>query len=187
MCYLLSLPDDWTIYLSELEKHSDNDGRESISNGIKELIKFGYIVRDQERSVKGTFGSGSYSVHEYPQEVTLTANGFPVNGLADSGKPATSNTHVTKTHITNDDDEDKSIKRYMELATKYGATEEELFGLLGVLDSRPISNPIGWLTTALRNVVTGRNLSARPKTVKEPKPKKSKEIKIVNKYDGFYA
>jgi hypothetical protein len=115
MGYLLSLPDDWTIYLEELERHSDRDGRESLASGIKELIALGYIVREQGRSEKGKFSAISYTVFESPQPVELppptasgkpdngseTANGFPDNGKLDHGKPAATNTHGTNNYFTN--------------------------------------------------------------------------------------
>ena len=96
MGYLLSLPDDWVIYLEELEKHSERDGRESLASGIKELIQYGYIVREQARTEGGKFGTWTYTVFESPQ----TANGFPENGLSAIGKPTTTNTHLTNNDFT---------------------------------------------------------------------------------------
>ena len=125
MCYLLSLPDDWTIYLDELEKHSAKDGRDSLASGIKELIKYGYIVREAIRTEKGTFSSWTYTVYESPQSIEstpippniepvkpiestingkpdngLSTNGFSNSGLSNSGKPATTNTYSTNTDLT---------------------------------------------------------------------------------------
>ena len=39
LCYLLSLPDDWDIYVSELINHAF-DGRDSTAAGLRELPKF---------------------------------------------------------------------------------------------------------------------------------------------------
>ncbi|MGX7059068.1 DnaD domain protein [Vagococcus humatus] len=44
MCYLLSLPSDWIIYLDELVKHA-SDGRDSFRSGWKELQRKGYVKR----------------------------------------------------------------------------------------------------------------------------------------------
>ena len=44
MCYLLSLPSDWIIYLDELVKHA-SDGRDSFRSGWKELQEKGYVKR----------------------------------------------------------------------------------------------------------------------------------------------
>ena len=42
LAYLLSLPDDWQIYINELKNHA-KDGRDSTRTAMNELIKFGYI------------------------------------------------------------------------------------------------------------------------------------------------
>src|SRR5699024_6165517 len=54
MAYMLSKPDDWTFYLSELEKHSI-DGNSSLRSGFKELQDNGYVTRDRKRESEGTF------------------------------------------------------------------------------------------------------------------------------------
>ena len=78
--YLLSLPDDWKIYIEELKEHA-NDGRESTSNGIKELIENGYIDRKSVHDEKGRFKGYEYLVFEVPTE-----NGKPVNGKTENVK-----------------------------------------------------------------------------------------------------
>lgn len=45
MCYILSLPNDWEIYLEELQKHS-TDGRDSFRSGWNELKDKGYVKRE---------------------------------------------------------------------------------------------------------------------------------------------
>ncbi len=44
--YLMTKPDDWKVYLSELIKHS-TDKRVSTGEGIKELERYGYIVKQR--------------------------------------------------------------------------------------------------------------------------------------------
>lgn len=44
MVYVLSLPDDWDIYLEEIMKHS-TDGKAGFRSGWKELEKAGYVKR----------------------------------------------------------------------------------------------------------------------------------------------
>lgn len=105
MGYLLSLPDDWVIYLEELEKHSQKDGRDSLASGIKELIEHGYIVRETMRE-KGRFSSWTYTVFESPQTINgkpnndATTNGKSNSGLSITGKPTTTNTHLTNNDFT---------------------------------------------------------------------------------------
>lgn len=129
MGYLLSLPDDWVIYLEELEKHSDKDGRESLASGIKELVELGYIVREQARAEKGKFGSWTYTVFESPQLAaigkpdngTSTANGLSVIGLSVIGKPTTTNTHTTNTDFTKKNNNKKKPPRSRTAHDKYDA------------------------------------------------------------------
>ena len=54
LSYMLSLPDDWEFYLSELQKHS-TDGMSSLKSGFQELQENGYVTRKRERKGDGTF------------------------------------------------------------------------------------------------------------------------------------
>ena len=44
IAYMLSMPDDWTFYISELTKHS-SDGEKAFRSGLNELKKHGYVKR----------------------------------------------------------------------------------------------------------------------------------------------
>ena len=68
LCYLLSLPDDWEIYVSELQSHA-SDGRDSTAAGLRELIKFGYAKRYRNRDEKGKLRGCIYQIYEMPIEV----------------------------------------------------------------------------------------------------------------------
>lgn len=48
LAYLLSLPDDWQIYESEIQQHA-RDGKDSLAAGIRELIQNKYIRRTRMR------------------------------------------------------------------------------------------------------------------------------------------
>lgn len=64
--YLMSLPQNWKINLSELKTHF-SDGKDSINSAIKELISFGYIKKEtQERQQTGQFGNSVFYVYEKP-------------------------------------------------------------------------------------------------------------------------
>lgn len=65
--YLLSLPDDWTIYVNELVKHT-SAGRDHTYTVIRELIKFGYMQRFEYR-YKGQVINSEYIVYETAIEV----------------------------------------------------------------------------------------------------------------------
>jgi len=65
MAYLLSLPDDWQIYVTELSNHH-NDGVTSIKNALKELERFGYLQRERMRDQYGKMIGMEYILREIP-------------------------------------------------------------------------------------------------------------------------
>lgn len=66
--YILSLPEDWKIYMSELVNHSTG-GKEELKSIIKELVQHGYIQRDKSKDEKGMFVGWSYEIIEQPESV----------------------------------------------------------------------------------------------------------------------
>lgn len=95
LLYLLSKPNDWQVYEVDIVKHGD-DGKTSVSSGIKELMKCGYITRKQKRNKKGKFEGYQYTVYEIPPETRKPDNGYTKNG-----KPNTTNNKVTNNNKTN--------------------------------------------------------------------------------------
>lgn len=82
LTYLLSLPDDWKVYIEELSKHS-KDGIKSTNTGIKELILTGYIERKILREENtNRFAGYEYIVSETPK--------------AENGKAENRKGHTTK-------------------------------------------------------------------------------------------
>ena len=69
--YLLSLPDDWQIYIEDLKNRS-KDGRDSTTSAVNELMKKGYIKRTPAKDEKtGRFKGGyDYEVYEMPIEIS---------------------------------------------------------------------------------------------------------------------
>ena len=65
--YLMSLPDGWEICMSDL-KNRASDGRDSINTAVKELEKYGYMLRELKRTEKGCFKAFCYTVFENPTE-----------------------------------------------------------------------------------------------------------------------
>ncbi len=84
LLYMLSMPDDWSFYVSELKSHA-TDGRDSTASGLKELEKAGYLVKTKRRDSKGKFQGYDYNLFETP----LPENGKPENGKPENGKPVT--------------------------------------------------------------------------------------------------
>jgi len=91
LAYFLSLPDDWQFYETEIAKHF-SDGVKSINVGIKELIKYHYIIREQNRNEKGRFGSYTYCVYEVPTETPFSELGEAENREMENRKEHTTNT-----------------------------------------------------------------------------------------------
>jgi hypothetical protein len=82
LTYLLSLPDDWKVYIEELSKHT-KDGIKSTNTGIKELITAGYIERKILREeITNRFAGYEYIVSETPK--------------AENGKAENRKGHTTK-------------------------------------------------------------------------------------------
>jgi len=90
LVFLISLPEDWKIYISELQTHA-KDGRDATNKGIDELIKAGYVVRNRiHNSENGRFEGYEYDVSDEVQTICRKpVNGKPVNGKTVNGKPVT--------------------------------------------------------------------------------------------------
>lgn len=85
--YLLSLPDDWQIYIEDLKNRS-KDGKEATSTAIKELINAGYVKRIAKRDSKTNrfIGGFEYEVYEMPIDIV----DLPKDGKSrESEKPET--------------------------------------------------------------------------------------------------
>lgn len=63
LLYLLSRPDNWDVYETDIVNQS-NDGIRAVRSGIHELMEVGYIERQQKRSDKNQFAGYEYVVHE---------------------------------------------------------------------------------------------------------------------------
>jgi len=68
LAYLLSLPENWTLYVKELLAHSEMDGEKATRTGLNELIEFGYIHRRAARREDGKFRGQEYLVYEDPAD-----------------------------------------------------------------------------------------------------------------------
>jgi len=64
---MLSLPPDWDYTLSGLAVIA-NDGIDSVRSAVKELEKYGYLVRYQRRDERGRMSVNEYTVYENPEQ-----------------------------------------------------------------------------------------------------------------------
>ena len=83
--YLISLPDDWVLNLTDLSERS-SDGRVSTAGAINELISKGYMTRSQSRDDKGKMSVICYEAYETPLPAVSR---FPACGLSACGEPTT--------------------------------------------------------------------------------------------------
>ena len=64
LAYVMSLPNDWVLYVSELANHH-KDGISAIYSSFKELIELGYVRRKRER-IDGKLAGVEYIISETP-------------------------------------------------------------------------------------------------------------------------
>jgi len=61
--YIMTLPDDWKLYKSELYKHF-SEGRDAIDRAFKELETLGYIMMEKKKDEKGRYVGWDYRIIE---------------------------------------------------------------------------------------------------------------------------
>lgn len=102
LLYLLSRPDDWQVYETEIVKHS-SDGLSGLKSGIKELEEVGYIQRNRKRDDKGRLKEYEYSVYEQPNHIRFSNVGKTNVGNSYIGKTNVGESHTTNNNSTNND------------------------------------------------------------------------------------
>lgn len=89
LTHLLSLPDDWTIYVKSLQR--EKYGRDKVRKIITELETKGYISVEQGHDEQGRFTGNHYEVYAIP-EYNPNFTPLPENPL--TAKPSTVNPHL---------------------------------------------------------------------------------------------
>jgi hypothetical protein len=97
MCYILSLPVTWKIYVKEVLTHA-TDGKESFRNGMKELEEYGYIVKNSIRNEQGRFLGYNYIVIEKPEIMDITTEA----GKPNTDNPISENPPLLRTNVKNE-------------------------------------------------------------------------------------
>ena len=105
LAYFLTLPDDWQIYLDEISTHF-KDGRDSIRQGVKELLENGYISRSncRLRDEKGHLKGYTYDVFEVSSK-----DGKSYVGFSYVGKSYTTNNNYSNNDPTNRKNTEKNL------------------------------------------------------------------------------
>lgn len=119
--YLCSLPNDWRFVESELMTHA-TEGKDAFRSGVKELEKFGYLVRKRRKDKSGKFSSVDWIINENPDDKKYDNPplGDPNSGSSNSGDPQllSTNKQSTNKQSTNkgepgaENQFEKDIKKY---------------------------------------------------------------------------
>ena len=100
--HLISKPDDWTYYMQEIIK-SAKDGRDSTRNGIKELEKYGYLIRVKSKNQYGQFSGWNYYIYDEPTDWIPVHRENRPSGNPSVEETSTINIKPTNTDFTNTD------------------------------------------------------------------------------------
>lgn len=95
LCHLLALPNDWKLYVEEVEKWH-TDGKSAIYSAFKELTTNGYMMREQKRDKLGKIVSWDYIVFEKPH------TDYPDVDKPDVDEPDVENRTLLNTNNTKD-------------------------------------------------------------------------------------
>lgn len=66
LAYMLSKPDDWKFYVSELVKHSSKEGEKAIRSALREIESAGYLERHRDRDDTGKFTGQDFILSDEP-------------------------------------------------------------------------------------------------------------------------
>ena len=103
LIYLLSLPKNWNIRISELANHA-TDGYDSTKRAMDELLKSGYIKRGPRvRKPDGKLGDYVYLLSGVRDEMPNLEKpnvDFPSQGKPDQGKPSQENRQLQNKELT---------------------------------------------------------------------------------------
>lgn len=102
--YILSLPENWKIHVSDLQKHAA-DGETSIRSALKELMDGGYIIRKQSRAGTGKFEDAIYLIIENPTNVENDTI------IRDAGFTETVHTETVNRPLINTNTQNTNIKQ----------------------------------------------------------------------------
>ena len=102
---MLSLPEDWDYSVGGLAKLS-KDGKDSVTNTLIELERFGYVKRTQCLNDKNQFDGYDYDIYEEPQFEEKT----PLTGNPLTGNPPQLNTNILNTNLIKEEKYKKEEK-----------------------------------------------------------------------------
>lgn len=146
--YAFSRKDDWTFYLCDLIKQS-TDGKDSVSAGLKELEKCGYLKRSRKRDEKGRVSDAEWVFHETP--FTVDCEPKPEKPILDNpildNPPLTSTDYLTSTNVVVVRESD--LSQPVENVHNSKLSKDDLYRVALTRKWTPDEVELGW--TALKN------------------------------------
>lgn len=115
--YILSLPEDWKIYLNELQTHA-TDGETSLRSAIKELTDNGYIAQKRLKDDKGRWVSYVYQIIENPFVENLNVDNLDMENQVLLNTNNTKYLNELKTNKSSKDDTQPSLIPKLDKKTK---------------------------------------------------------------------
>ena len=111
--YLMSLPDDWKIHISEIVNHSC-DGKAALYSAIQMLEQYGYIKKIRNRRKDGCFENTVYHVFEVPVKDSEhhPHSDFPDVDNPDMENPVLDNRTLLTTNILNTNKQNTKLTNY---------------------------------------------------------------------------
>ncbi len=94
LAMMLSLPDDWEIHKSWLQKQKVKCGRDKLTGMMNELISAGYVVKKVKQQDGGRLNGVDWLVYGEPQDVSHRTTEKPSDG-----KPTTTKKDLYKEKI----------------------------------------------------------------------------------------
>lgn len=138
LCYLMSLPDGWELYKTELPNHF-SDGKDAVNSALEELTKLGYVLIIEKPKEAGRFAGYDYEIYDEP---IASVEGIPLRrsviSKPDAENPPLISTNKESTMINKKSDEElthlKSLllgsQSYLELVCMQSALPMEFIKFL---------------------------------------------------------
>lgn len=95
LTYCMSKPDGWSFHIQQMSTVL-KEGRDAIRAAFKELIKYGYCIRQQHRSDKGEFDNIEYILYEVPIQGISPQTENPATDMPGLENPALVSNEATQ-------------------------------------------------------------------------------------------
>lgn len=102
LIYLLSLPDDWIIYKSQIQiRYRESLSKHKFDNAWKGLKEKGYVIGTKEKGTNGKFNSWRYEVRDKPKSDILDSEMSVIREVENPTSPKETDKQSTNKQSTN--------------------------------------------------------------------------------------